>query len=364
MKNVRDFGAIGNGVDDDTEAVYAALNACAANETCLVPIGVYMIRPSGISGLAPAVRSGMRFVGESRQQSVLKLMGMPTSNTLVCNGDDWLVSDLTFDMNNYTVPFDQPGKVALDCRGNRWRVERCNVLNLGRTGITAFGGTDWIISENYVERNEPTAQPPITAILVTPLQGSTAINGRVIGNRCEGVGMGLAGYETIICQNRVNRSGSGSGIFVAGPGAGGGRVLITENICTNGLSGCDDAIGGRWASVSGFEVWAPDSVISNNIAHDNDGAGIIVGGLRNLVIGNTAFNNGRGAKRGGIVARYLDGDRNASYSTFIGNKSFDTRWPNPEQTQSYGFHKQIGAIVGLIEAGNDYDRNKLGAMKL
>ena len=362
MKNVRDFGAHGNGVDDDTDAFRNALDACAPGETCFVPVGIYMIRPSGISGRTPAVVSGIKLHGETRYGSVLKLMGMPTDSMVLCNGEEWVVSDLAFDMGDYTIPSGQPGRVALDCRGSRWRVQNCAVMNIGRVGISAFAGRDWAIEDNYIQRNVPTAQPPTIAILVTLLQGVLPLNGRVTGNRCEGAGMTISGTGTVVNNNFVNRSGYGSGIFVAGPTQA-GHVLISENMCTNGLSGYDDAQGGRWANVSGFEVWAPDSIISNNIAYDNDGGGIIVGGNRTLMVGNTAFNNGRAAERGGIVARYLDVDRHASYSTFIGNKSFDTRWPNPEQTQSWGFVKQTADIIGLIEAANDYARNKLGGVR-
>jgi hypothetical protein len=98
-------------------------------------------------------------------------------------------------------------------------------------------------------------------------------SGKVIGNRCEGVGILLAGNECVISRNRINNCGSGTGIFVAAPPNAKG-ALITGNIFTNGLSGHDDAQGGRWWTVSGFEVWAPDSIISNNIAHDNDGGGV------------------------------------------------------------------------------------------
>ena len=101
MKNVRDFGAHGNGVDDDTDAFRAALDACAPGETCFVPVGIYLIRPGGISGRTPAVVSGIKLQGESRYGAVLKLMDMPTDSMILCSGDDWVVSDLGFDMGDY-----------------------------------------------------------------------------------------------------------------------------------------------------------------------------------------------------------------------------------------------------------------------
>jgi hypothetical protein len=40
---------------------------------------------------------------------------------------------------------------------------------------------------------------------------------------------------------------------------------------------------GGWWSVSGFEIWAADSVICNNSAHDNDGGGFAIGGQSSIV---------------------------------------------------------------------------------
>ena len=86
--------------------------------------------------------------------------------------------------------------------------------------------------------------------------------------------------------------------------------------------------------------------------------------MRTLVIGNIAYDNGRGrGERGGIAARSIDADRNASYSTFIGNKSYDTRHPDTTtMTQDWGYIQQPG-IADVQQEANDYTRNKLGAHK-
>lgn len=43
--NVRDFGAKGDGVTDDTNAIQSAINVCPAEGRVLVPEGTYLIRP-------------------------------------------------------------------------------------------------------------------------------------------------------------------------------------------------------------------------------------------------------------------------------------------------------------------------------
>src|SRR5215469_9288964 len=50
LVNVKDYGAAGDGVTNDTDAFIKALTACAVGGgTCLVPEGTYLISASGIS---------------------------------------------------------------------------------------------------------------------------------------------------------------------------------------------------------------------------------------------------------------------------------------------------------------------------
>src|SRR5205814_2945767 len=211
----------------------------------------------------------------------------------------------------------------------------------GKWGIAAFGGSNWSIEGNYIHRTVPGASPPIGAILVTANAGVWSSHGRVVANICEGAGIGFAGSDGIIARNQVQRSGCGSGIFVQGlPSTH--APTITGNICSGGSSGHDAAQGGRWWSVNGFEIWAPDSVIYNNVAHDNDGGGFAIGGQNSIVVGNKSYSNGRARTgHGGFVARVNPSKgASASHSIFIGNVAYDTRYPSHNATQDYGYVEQ------------------------
>jgi parallel beta-helix repeat protein len=108
--------------------------------------------------------------------------------------------------------------------------------------------------------------------------------------------------------------------------------------------------------VSGFEIWAADSVICNNTAHDNDGGGFAVGGQNSIVIANKAYNNGR-VRPGyaGFNARInLARGTSASHSIFIGNSSYD---------QDYGYKEQGSGLSDIKQIGNDYNRNRRGPAK-
>jgi hypothetical protein len=358
LVNVKDYGAVGDGVTNDTAAFNKALAACAVNGgTCLVPEGTYLISASGISMGArrPSVLSGVHLKGAGRGASILKIAGMPTNNLLSCGGDNWSVENLTFDMGDYTPP--RIGFAAISCRGNNWRVSNCAIVKSGKFAIAAFGGSNWSIEGNYIRRTVPGASPVATGgILVTANAGVWSTNGRVIGNVCDGVGIAITGDNTVAARNQVSRSGSGSGIFVQGAPST-HAPTITGNICSGGSSGYDAAQGGKWWSVNGFEVWAPDSVICNNIAHDNDGGGFAVGGQNSIVVGNKAYNNGRGHHGyAGFNARInLARGTSASHSIFIGNSSYD---------QDYGYKEQASGLSDIKQIGNNYNGNRIGPAKL
>jgi parallel beta-helix repeat protein len=363
--NVKAYGAVGDGLTDDTAAFIKALAARAvAGGTCLVPEGTYLISASGISTghHSPSVLSGVHLKGVNRKASILKIAAMPTDHFLPCEGDNWSVENLTFDMGDYTPLTVGFGAIA--CRGNNWRVSNCAIVRSGRWGIQAYGGSNWSIEGNHISRTVPGAMPPTGAILVTAQKGEWSKHGHVTANICEGVGITFAGDDGIIARNQVSRSGSGSGIFVQGAPST-HAPTITGNICSDGSSGYDAAQGGRWWLVNGFEVWAADSVICNNIAHDNDGGGFAIGGQNSIVVGNKAYNNGRGRHGyAGFNAR-INSVRgtSASHSIFIGNVAYDTRYPRSDATQDYGYKEQGDGLSDIKQIGNDYKRNKSGPAK-
>jgi len=132
--NIKEYGAVGDGVTDDTAAFIKALAACAegGGGTCLVPEGTYLISSGGISTghHKPSVLSGVHLKGAG-QRAVLKIAGMPTDHFLPCDGDNWSVENLTFDMGDYTPP----KFAAISCKGNNWRVSNCAIVKSGKWGI-------------------------------------------------------------------------------------------------------------------------------------------------------------------------------------------------------------------------------------
>ena len=362
--DVKAYGAVGDGLIDDTAAFNAALQelADAGGGVCVVSKGTYIISASGITRpYTPAVSSDVHLVGESRDACILKISGMPTNHLLQCDGNNWSVENLTFDMGDY---MPKTGLVAIACKGTNWRVSKCAIVRTGRWAVGAFGGSNWSIEGNYISRTTPGAKPTRGSILVTAAAGVWSNRARVVENVCNGGGITFTGSDGLVVRNRVTGSGSGSGIFV--PGAPSTRApTITGNVCSGGGSGYDAAQGGRWWSVNGFEIWAPDSLIYNNIAHDNDGGGFAIGGQNSIVVGNKSYNNGRGRTgHAGFVARVNPGKgASATHSIFIGNIAYDTRYPSHNATQDYGYVEQAPGLTDIKNVGNDYNRNRVGPAK-
>lgn len=95
--NVADYGAVGDGVTDDTAAIQAAVNA-AANRRLFVPAGTYLHGPITIS-------SPVWIDGEGRDVTTFSaISSIGQNNMFYANGVDGItVGNCGFNMNNSTI---------------------------------------------------------------------------------------------------------------------------------------------------------------------------------------------------------------------------------------------------------------------
>lgn len=88
--NVRDFGAVGDGVADDTRAIQAAIDAVAyyGGGSVVVPVGVYVV--DGVT-----LHAGVSLEGESRNASILRQSDESGNACVSATGSTCSVSHLS-----------------------------------------------------------------------------------------------------------------------------------------------------------------------------------------------------------------------------------------------------------------------------
>jgi Endopolygalacturonase len=91
--NVRESGARGDGVTDDTKAIQTAIQAAEKNTTIRFPAGVYLV-----SNLQIKNRSGLVFAGEGRGSVIKQKAGAERMATFD-GSSDIMITQLAFDAN-------------------------------------------------------------------------------------------------------------------------------------------------------------------------------------------------------------------------------------------------------------------------
>lgn len=167
--NVRDYGAVGNGVADDTAAIQSAIDAATAAGGGIVwfPVGVYLVsNQAGVDAACVYVKTGCVLWGESKTGSVIKLdAGQPnfTRPFVVYQATDVCIQNLTVDGNkaNQTVDehraaifidtfervvlqdlilHDNSGDAAHFFVGNDVVMQRCYCHDNDRKAVSITGG--------------------------------------------------------------------------------------------------------------------------------------------------------------------------------------------------------------------------------
>ena len=113
--SVKDFGAVGDGVTDDTAAINAAIAVCkggAGKQTLYFPAGTYAFSET-VSGFGLYVNAAMKIVGDGPTRTILKNTSA-TGAGLRCASGHIIVQDLTIDQNGSTgIGFRCPGQYGV-----------------------------------------------------------------------------------------------------------------------------------------------------------------------------------------------------------------------------------------------------------
>lgn len=289
--HVKDFGAVGDGVTDDTEAIQNALTA-GANRTVLVNAGTYLCGKLRI-------HSGTKLVGEGTGNTVIRARPtLATTDALLTNFNagvgvvdvytdtDILVTGITFDGNNLG---SRTAELIGIGKAQRVTFESCSVRNVRYIGLAHAGCRDVKIVNSYFDAiGEPTPQPVAgPALWFGSHLGSKNYNVLVQGNtieNCNEAGINAGANDIRIIANQI-KNVKEAGIFVSSEFSNVQIIGNTiENVTSNNISS------------SGIECGATNVIISGNrIANINGGCIALTDAQQVVISGNLLFNPRRDA---------------------------------------------------------------------
>lgn len=145
--SVKDFGAVGDGVVDDTAAITSALDFCITEKLSLYfPSGVYLYAPASTyqistSGVADA--QSLKIYGEGANQTIIDI----DFNGVAFDVDNYytrgalILEDISFRLldpttnNNATAFYFRSRLGGVLTWGASWQISRCNFLNFTNSAI-------------------------------------------------------------------------------------------------------------------------------------------------------------------------------------------------------------------------------------
>lgn len=304
--NVQEYGAIGDGITDDTAAIQAAINA-SANRTIYVPAGTYLISDTLTFNAKPCIFEGAAVKTDNNNNttadggSVLYLKDSTNKDLILVTDTSGgrqgnvLIRHLVLE-GNKTNNSSGNGIVIDSVR--LVTIEKCRIRRFKESGIhtlatySANGVNICIIQNNEILYND-----------------SRGIRGTVLG-------------DSFILGNSIGVSGS-QGITVSG-----GVQISNNHVYLSGANGI--AIAGNGSVV-----------LNNRVANSTQDGINISGATHSIVVGNTVENNNQGAtsKSGISIAT-------STNLIVVGNNCFDDQG---SPTQTYGIEVKDTTSTGVIQ---------------
>ncbi len=324
--NVRDFGAVGDGMADDTAAFQRAVAAVPAEGGVLsIPAGKYRLHPVAGQDTFPFTRIRHHLLIADRKNFHLK--GEPNQTELVFDDPDAqgirFVHDEACSIQGLSLrlaqqPVVRHDRSLLDISGcTRIRVENLEAADSGGPGIQIDSSREVIVT-NCSSRNAGTHGISIVSSSQTRVEGCSVVGSRDCGIRLDQVGSVTLQPEFVTFQgNHIDGVKEGFGIALCA----GKHVTVTNNqiencyqagvalyqeesflihpddlqISSNKISHCNQGpLAYTTGSISLFGLGAGTIQIQNNQISDSDHGGIGVvhtGKIDQLTIDGNHFEN-------------------------------------------------------------------------
>lgn len=296
--NVKDFGARGDGITIDRDAIQSALDAAhaAGGGTVYIPKGVYIVtgRDNPAHG-ALQVRSNVTIQGEGMGESVIKLAdgwnqkvtGIVRTPSGGEQESNIAIRDITIDGNRHNNTHPQaetdgffagvtPGRDAWDYNIT---IERVEVTRVSRYGFDPHEQV-----KNLVIRDSVAHDNGLDGFTIDYISGSLFENNVSFNNGRHGFNVVTSSHENIL-RNNVAYGNGGNG-FVTQRGSD-DRALNFDVVFENNRS-FDNGLHGMLIKISN------GTVVRGNEVFNNARSGILLEGASGSTIErNHVYNNGQ-----------------------------------------------------------------------
>ena len=367
--SVKDFGAVGDGVADDTAAIQAAVNAAQiTGQSVYLPAGTYLVTSVNGSG-AINISAGIEMFGDGAG-TIIKLKSGATGfviygyNAAVFSGLH--LRDFVVDGNSVATAQLDAGLVQI-LNASDFILDNLTVKNGTRASAPA-GINGIAIADTASNITSGTIQNCVIENCSKGLLNwtSNARNGLIQGNILRNaVGNGLApglqingGQNVKVIGNSIYGN-EGSGVLIGTDGSGNAPrfpVIIGNHIYGNGTGSLE---GAGIKLVRGFGTVFGRVIIANNHIYENgvnaSDHGIVLADDANVsILGNYIYKNKFGAiAMGGSVSTFQD--------VLIEGNTFDSN--NQANNSSVGIIYAIGTVSDVKITNNRFvDRQSPSTM--
>ncbi|NKW47546.1 hypothetical protein GS979_14340 [Rhodococcus hoagii] len=304
--NGKDRGAMGDGVADDSSAIYAAVAAASAagGGTVYLPAGTF--RVASRIGL----KTRVNIKGAGRGATVIKAAAGVTSAVLLgASGDavsDATYEDFTID-GDYTASSVAIGQAIQITTGQRCQFRRLLIRDTARSAVSLASHTDARIEACEVARNGLDGNTEGHSIVLNAAHRTQIVD--LIASGGLGMCVSLTGSTlgAQVAGGRLTNATSPTGFEAIGVAAGSNCLRVSNvrivDAKDNGISISSDRCTVTGCTIDGAEnspisVLGNDNTITGNVCakggHEVSAttyAGITVSGSRNAITGNRCFDS-------------------------------------------------------------------------
>jgi parallel beta-helix repeat protein len=316
--SVKDFGAVGDGVADDTAEIQAAVDSMSAGSSLYFPGGTYLVTGIQLSGTLQN-KTGLSFVSES---AVIKLAnGITNKNTAeIVSGSDYLISGLTFKGNKGTVTTTGTdasyryfnalyvGAVAGKTLSNV-KIEYCSFDDAPYCGLMAGSGpvepAAILPGVDSLSVNGCSFTGNEVGVAGGAQRSSTYTGNTFTDNDIYGILIDVASTSVSVTGNSIDNLSIAGGINSCLFAYNADYVSFTNNTCTGGKLGILLDSGSNFCTISGNTcfgqttnsirvVSSTHTTVSGNTVKNAGQAGIYLGvaSTQCTVVGNVVADSG------------------------------------------------------------------------